>query len=41
MHGLVMLELVGINPVKGDPGVRFDRMLDTLLDGLRFEGLRS
>ena len=41
MHGLVMLELVGINPVKGDPNERFDRLLDTLLDGLRFEGLPS
>ena len=41
MHGLVMLELLGIDPVKGDPSVRFDRLLDTLLDGLRFEGLRS
>ena len=34
MHGLVMLELVGISPVKGDPGVRYDRLLDTLLEGL-------
>jgi hypothetical protein len=25
--------------VKGDPSRRFDRLLDTLLDGLRFEGL--
>ena len=41
MHGLVMLELLGIDPVKGDPSARFDRLLDTLLDGLRFEGLRS
>ncbi len=41
MHGLVMLELVGIDPVKSDPSDRFDRLLDTLLDGLRFEGLRS
>jgi hypothetical protein len=37
----VMLELLGIDPVKGDPSARFDRLLDTLLDGLRFEGLRS
>jgi AcrR family transcriptional regulator len=35
MHGLVMLELVGITPVKGDPGARFDRLLDTLLAGLQ------
>jgi AcrR family transcriptional regulator len=35
MHGLVMLELVGISPVKGDPGERFDRLLDTLLAGLQ------
>ena len=41
MHGLVMLELLGIDPVKSDPSDRFDRLLDTLLDGLRFEGLRS
>jgi AcrR family transcriptional regulator len=33
-HGLVMLELVGISPVRGDPGERFDRLLDALLDGL-------
>jgi AcrR family transcriptional regulator len=33
-HGHVMLEIVGISPVKGDPAVRFDRLLDTLLDGL-------
>ena len=41
MHGLVMLEVVGVDPVKGDPSVRFDRLLDTLLDGLRFEGLHA
>jgi hypothetical protein len=29
-----MLELVGISPVRGDPGERFDRLLDALLDGL-------
>ncbi len=39
MHGLVMLELLGIDPVKGDASARFDRLLDTLLAGLRFEGL--
>ena len=41
MHGLVMLELVGIDPKRGDPAERYDRLLDTLLDGLRFDGLRS
>jgi AcrR family transcriptional regulator len=41
MHGLVMLELVGIDPKRGDASERYDRLLDTLLDGLRFEGLRS
>ena len=42
MHGLVMLEIVGIDPKKqGDTAERYDRLLDTLLDGLRFEGLRS
>lgn len=35
MHGHVMLELVGIDPKKGDPAERYDRLLDTLLDGLR------
>ena len=34
MHGLVMLELVGINPAMSDAAVRFDRMLDVLLRGL-------
>jgi AcrR family transcriptional regulator len=34
MHGLVMLELVGINPAMSDPAARFDRMLDVLLRGL-------
>jgi hypothetical protein len=35
MHGLVMLELVGIDPKRGDPTERYDRLLDTLLAGLR------
>jgi AcrR family transcriptional regulator len=35
MHGLVMLELVGIDPKRGDPTERYDRLLDTLLGGLR------
>jgi AcrR family transcriptional regulator len=35
MHGLVMLELVGVNPVGEDPGTRYGRALDTLLAGLR------
>ena len=35
MHGLVMLELVGIDPKRGDPSERYDRLLDTLLDGFR------
>ncbi|HXY95033.1 MAG TPA: WHG domain-containing protein [Acidimicrobiia bacterium] len=34
MHGLVMLEIVGIRPTKADPGARYDRLLDTLVDGL-------
>jgi hypothetical protein len=33
MHGLVMLELVGIDPKHGDLGARFDRLLDTMLKG--------
>ena len=33
IHGLVMLELVGINPLLSDPGERFARALDTLFDG--------
>ncbi len=42
MHGLVMLEIVGIDPKKRrNAAERYDRLLDTLLDGLRFEGLRS
>ena len=35
MHGLVMLELVGIDPKHGDAEERYDLLLDTLLDGLR------
>ena len=35
MHGLVMLEIVGVDPNHGDPAERLDRLLDTLLDGLR------
>jgi AcrR family transcriptional regulator len=35
MHGLVMLELVGIDPKRGDATERYDLLLDTLLDGLR------
>jgi len=33
IHGLVMLELVGINPLLSDPGERFARALDVLFDG--------
>jgi AcrR family transcriptional regulator len=33
IHGLVMLELVGINPLLSDPAARFSRALDTLFDG--------
>jgi AcrR family transcriptional regulator len=35
MHGLVMLELVGVNPVGDDPGRRYERALDALFDGLQ------
>jgi len=35
MHGLVMLELVGIDPNRGDPTERYDRLLDSLLAGFR------
>jgi hypothetical protein len=35
MHGMVMLELVGIDPVGDDPAARYEAMLDTLLAGLR------
>ncbi len=34
IHGLVMLELVGINPLMSDPAARFDRALDVLFRGL-------
>jgi AcrR family transcriptional regulator len=34
IHGLVMLEVVGINPVGSDPAARFTRALDILFDGL-------
>jgi AcrR family transcriptional regulator len=34
IHGLVMLELVGINPLMSDPATRFDRALDVLFRGL-------
>ena len=34
IHGLVMLELVGINPLMSDPAPRFDRALDVLFRGL-------
>jgi AcrR family transcriptional regulator len=35
IHGLVMLELVGINPLGSDPAVRFAGALDVLFEGLR------
>jgi AcrR family transcriptional regulator len=34
IHGLVMLEIVGINPLMSDPSARFDRALDVLFLGL-------
>jgi AcrR family transcriptional regulator len=34
IHGLVMLELVGIDPLGSDPSARFSRALDALFDGL-------
>ena len=34
IHGLVMLEVVGINPLGTDPTVRFARALDILFAGL-------
>jgi AcrR family transcriptional regulator len=37
MHGLVMLELVGVNPLGDDPADRYERSLDALCDGLRVE----
>ena len=33
IHGLVMLELVGIDPLGSDPSARFSRALDALVDG--------
>ena len=33
IHGLVMLELVGIDPLGSDPAARFARALDVLFDG--------
>ena len=33
IHGLVMLELVGIDPLGSDPSARFSRALDALFDG--------
>jgi AcrR family transcriptional regulator len=33
IHGLVMLEVVGINPTGANPTERFDRALDVLFDG--------
>jgi AcrR family transcriptional regulator len=34
IHGHVMLELVGINPLMGDPAARFERALDALFRGV-------
>jgi AcrR family transcriptional regulator len=34
IHGLVMLEIVGINPLMSDPAPRFERALDVLFRGL-------
>lgn len=34
IHGLVMLEIVGINPMMSDPVPRFARALDALFEGL-------
>jgi AcrR family transcriptional regulator len=34
IHGLVMLELVGINPLMSEPAARFERALDVLFRGL-------
>ena len=33
IHGLVMLEIVGVNPLMSDPAARFDRALDVLFQG--------
>jgi AcrR family transcriptional regulator len=35
MHGMVMLELIGLDPVGDDPSVRYEGMLDVLIAGLR------
>lgn len=35
MHGMVMLELIGLDPVGDDPTARYDAMLDVLVAGLR------
>jgi len=35
MHGMVMLELIGLNPHHDDPSTRYDAMLDVLVAGLR------
>jgi AcrR family transcriptional regulator len=35
MHGMVMLELIGIDPVGDDPATRYEGMLDVLIAGLR------
>jgi AcrR family transcriptional regulator len=34
IHGLVMLEIMGINPLMSDPEARFERALDVLFRGL-------
>jgi AcrR family transcriptional regulator len=33
IHGLVMLELVGLDPCRSDPAARFSRALDALFEG--------
>src|SRR5215470_1123439 len=35
MHGQVMLELIGIDPIGGDPAVRFRALVDTLIAGMQ------
>ena len=35
MHGMVMLELIGIDPRGDDPVTRYEAMLDVLIAGLR------
>jgi AcrR family transcriptional regulator len=35
MHGVVMLELLGHNPARVDQELLYERLLDTLFDGLR------